>query len=73
MHSHRTNMHYIDIKVSRFNKQLLKDEKPNLNASTYTLPNETKAIITKLKAFKAPGLDGIQNILHPLQRNFQSE
>lgn len=55
--------HSIDIKVKRFNKQMTNDEQPNLDASTYTTPSEIKAIIKKLKAFKAPGLDGIQNIL----------
>jgi len=55
--------HSIDAKVKQFNKQLLNDKQVNLDASTYTSPKEIKAIIKKLKSFKAPGLDGIQNIL----------
>lgn len=55
--------HSIDTKVDRFNKKLSENDQLNLDASTYSTPNEIKAIIKKLKPFKAPGLDGIQNIL----------
>lgn len=55
--------HSIDIKVNRFNKQLLEMDQLNMDAATYTSPKEIKSIIKKLKPFKAPGLDKIQNIL----------
>lgn len=55
--------HSIDVKVERFNKQLKKDVHLNLNASTYATPREIVTIVKQLKSFKAPGIDGIQNIL----------
>lgn len=55
--------HSIDTKVNRFNKQLIQDTEINEDARTYTTPNEIKSVITKLKTSKAPGFDGIQNIL----------
>lgn len=53
--------HSIDGKVYRFNKQLLQDDEPNMDASTYATPTEVKSVIMKLKACKAPGVDGIQS------------
>lgn len=63
-HSFTANYkHSIDIEVNRFNKRLLENDQSILDASTYTTPNEIKAIIKKLKSFKAPGFDKVQNIL----------
>lgn len=63
-HALTTNFkHSIDTKVNSFNKQLMKNNYSNLDASTYTSPKEIRAITKQLKSFKAPGIDGIQNIL----------
>lgn len=55
--------HSIDGKVNKFNKDLSESGEQNVDATTYTTPAEIKTIIKKLKSFKAPGLDKIQNIL----------
>lgn len=55
--------HSIDAKVNSFNRKLEKNDHPNLNGSTFTTPKEVQTIIKQLKSFKAPGIDGIQNIL----------
>lgn len=49
--------------MNAFCEKLEKNVEPNLDAATYTTPIELKAIIRRLKTSKAPGIDGIQNIL----------
>ena len=55
--------HSIDVKVKRFMKKLERNDDLNLNASTYSTPKEIQNIAKQLRSFKAPGIDGIQNIL----------
>ena len=55
--------HSVDVRVRRFNKLLERDTDVNLDATTFVTPSEIKNIIRRLKPSKAPGADGIQNVV----------